>query len=398
MRNRLQIGKAYIEYYEKDSTSERIIEIGLGLYFRNLLLNNTKDFLEVGAVLPSHMKVEHDVIDLFDPYEKCIREDATNYDYTERNVLAISTIEHIGRDDYKKDGFNQILKPENASTCLEKIIKEANKYLITIPIGYNTYLDNYIANMNTTAIWLARDEKNNWFEYPAGHAVKLSYGKPFDFANGLIILTNIDEFFSKSKLNIEELIAHKPETGRNNSFKVALTALYNNYGFHPVNIVETGTIRNLAESARMSDGWGTVNWQYWAGETGSKVWTCDIDPEAIENCKTITKNDKHITYVVDDSVNFLQNFKEQIHLLYLDSFDTGTPEQIIGACNHQLKEVQAAMDKLGPSALILLDDIHGNFPDFRGGKGELSIKYLTNNGWKIINYDREAKQVLLERM
>jgi hypothetical protein len=84
--------------------------------------------------------------------------------------------------------------------------------------------------------------------------------------------------------------------------------------------------------------------------------------------------------------------------LYLDSFDTGTPEQIIGACNHQLKEAQAAINKLGPKSLILLDDIHGSFPDFRGGKGELSIKYLTNNGWKITNYDGEAKQVLLERI
>lgn len=390
-----KIGNVDIQYYDKDRTSERRIEVAFGLDFVKRFPAET--ILEVGAVLQAHESINHEVVDLFDPYEKSIRQDAVTYDYTGKNVLAISTLEHIGRDDYKKDGFSQELIPENASKCLEKIIKEANKYLITIPVGYNTYIDNYIANMDTPALWLVRDADNDWFEHPDGNVLEKKYNSPYNFANGLIVLTNIDEFFSNSKLNFFDTYLKKPTTGRDDSFKVALVSIYERYGFSPINIVETGTIRNANESARMSDGWGTINWKYWASETNSKVWTCDIDPNAIEICKTITENDKNITYVVDDSVNFLSNFKETIHFLYLDSFDTGTPEQIVGACNHQLKEVKAAIDKLDKKALILLDDVHGIFPDFKGGKAELSLKYLLENGWDISNYAVKDNQVLLER-
>ena len=54
-----------------------------------------------------------------------------------------------------------------------------------------------------------------------------------------------------------------------------------------------------------------------------------------------------------DSLVFLQEFKDPIDLLYLDSLDGHDP---IAASNHQLEEAKASINKLHRNSLILLDD------------------------------------------
>ena len=82
-----------------------------------------------------------------------------------------------------------------------------------------------------------------------------------------------------------------------------------------------------------------------------------------------------ITYVVDDSVHFLENLNEQIDFLYLDSLDSESPL----AHHHQLKEIKAAYSKLHQSSVVLLDDL--------GSKTNLSIEFLKNNNWCQIKID-----------
>ena len=85
-----------------------------------------------------------------------------------------------------------------------------------------------------------------------------------------------------------------------------------------------------------------------------------------------------------DSLIFLNEFREKIDLLYLDSLDGHDP---ISASKHQLKEAEIAISKLHEKSLILLDD--------KGSKTNHSIKFLLTNGYKIIfetNY-----QVLLSK-
>ena len=78
---------------------------------------------------------------------------------------------------------------------------------------------------------------------------------------------------------------------------------------------------------------------------------------------------------------FLNSFEKKIDFLYLDSLDG----QYEGASKHQLKEIQIAKNKLNRNSLVLLDD--------KGSKTNLSIDFMLNNNFKIINETKE--QVLL---
>lgn len=147
------------------------------------------------------------------------------------------------------------------------------------------------------------------------------------------------------------------------------------------NFIETGTTRKTIYTHpkvedRAADGSSTLLFADYASIYGGKVWTCDINPQNIENCKIATQEYSHlINYIVDDSVNFLKNLDARIDFLYLDSLDSESSL----AHEHQLKEIQAAYGKLHQNSVILLDDL--------GGKTNLSIKFLRENNWCQIKLD-----------
>lgn len=167
---------------------------------------------------------------------------------------------------------------------------------------------------------------------------------------------------------------------RFHSFKAALNLFLQQPGRI---IVETGT-------TRLKDDWGGGMSTLLFGDVANKydrhVWTVDIDANCINTCKEITQEyAAHITYVVNDSVAFLQGFNQQINLLYLDSMDCpeyDAPESanLLASQNHQLREIKAAWDKLAPGAIVLLDD--NWFAN--GGKARLTKEFLREKGWKCI--------------
>lgn len=176
-----------------------------------------------------------------------------------------------------------------------------------------------------------------------------------------------DKYYEKSAL-------------RGNTWKKALE-LAEQRAF--VNFVETGTIR-------MRDDWGAGMSTYILGDYakshGSRLWTCDINPESISLCKEITKDfSDSITYVVNDSIAFLQTFPETINFLYLDSMDCPVDDPLESPIlqrsqNHQREEFMAAEEKLSPDAVVLLDDCR--FAN--GGKCGLTKPYLKSKGWTCL--------------
>lgn len=172
----------------------------------------------------------------------------------------------------------------------------------------------------------------------------------------------------------------KPITGRNNSFTKILQILEETYK-RPINIVETGCIRNISDESKFGDGWSTLNWEYYAKKTGSKVFVVDINEYHLIQSKKIVPPSEFVEYTHDDSINYLNNFNDRIDLLFLDSFDYCGDEANILAChNHSLGEVKAAWNKLNDKCFILIDDVFNNE---WVGKGKLSIPYLLDNGFKI---------------
>lgn len=144
--------------------------------------------IEVGCVTPYYNESSHEVIDLTDDHPKSKKIDATQYDFKNKNVLSISTIEHVGLGDYGNEK-----KENNAAISLcERIMAESKKYFITWPLGYNKNLDEWALQRND-GIFLSRQEGNKylWQQKTLSDLTEDNkvYGT-FHCANSIIILTN----------------------------------------------------------------------------------------------------------------------------------------------------------------------------------------------------------------
>ena len=151
-------------------------------------------------------------------------------------------------------------------------------------------------------------------------------------------------------------------------------------------IVETGVARGKIKffffrKINWKDGMSTLMFSEYSSLFDGQLHTCDIDKSNIKAAKNFCKKySNFVTFYIDNSLNFLKNFKKEIDLLYLDSLDGN----ILGAEQHQLKEVQLAENKLHQNSLILLDD--------KLSKSKLSIKYLLSKNFKIL---KETEQQIL---
>ena len=120
--------------------TEREIEIAIALRW---LKRNPKDVVEVGAVMPYYQDVKHEVIDPYDP-KATIRDFMENQDLMLMNVLCISTIEHIGTTDYATNERQNIVDKNAAINALKQILDDGENCLVSIPIGYNRFLDSWL--------------------------------------------------------------------------------------------------------------------------------------------------------------------------------------------------------------------------------------------------------------
>ena len=137
----------YLDHsYNQTLKNERCIEVPLGVRWVESL-TNTSNLIEVGAVLPYYQSTDHKVVDLYDE-KATLNADVMDVDYTGMNVLSISTIEHIGTNDYT-EGWGGVtdrtVVDENAAIlALNKILDECESCFITIPLGYNAPLDKWL--------------------------------------------------------------------------------------------------------------------------------------------------------------------------------------------------------------------------------------------------------------
>jgi len=160
------------------------------------------------------------------------------------------------------------------------------------------------------------------------------------------------------------------------TLKIALNLFLQNKG---KTIVETGTQRVINDPG----GCSTLLFGAFCKRYNKKLITVDNNPEHMKTAKEATKEyAQWIVYVLEDSVKFLEQFNRTIDLLYLDSLDCPLPPaDAIEAQKHNLRELQAAYDKLPKGAILLIDD--NNFEN--GGKTRLSKRYLKDTGeWQCI--------------
>ena len=176
--------------------NERVVELRIAInWYERLIEQGKKDsILEVGNVLQFYGHVEHKCIDLYAEYPdisaggEVENVDAREVDYTGKNVMSVSTIEHIdlaGEYEVKEgDGSGAI-------TVLDKIVNESDSYFITWGPNANKKLDDYVkanlANYDWHG-WVRTGEED--FDYTAQdmEVWEKLVDDPYKFCNGIILL------------------------------------------------------------------------------------------------------------------------------------------------------------------------------------------------------------------
>lgn len=176
--------------------NERIVELKLAMDWYEKVFNagRADNILEIGNVLGFYGFSDHECIDKFaalpdiSPAGTVDNVDALEYDYTGRDVICVSTIEHMGMTDYDNPTPNE---GQDAITALDKIHNEASTYFITFGAKYNTLLDEYVKNNLDRYDWhgwvrTGRDK----FDYTAQDMAVWDKGvdDPFPFSNSIILL------------------------------------------------------------------------------------------------------------------------------------------------------------------------------------------------------------------
>ena len=142
-------------------------------------------------------------------------------------------------------------------------------------------------------------------------------------------------------------------------------------------IVETGTIRTHGDAGLIGDGHSTLKFADYCSKFGGKLYSLDIDPEAIALSSWMVSRkypNVAVNVIESDSVAFLKSFEEPIDVLYLDSANDA---------NLILNEAKAALCNLHSESIVLIDDCFSaeRKETHKIEKGDLVIPFLEENGW-----------------
>lgn len=209
--NTFQINEVKIRYarewFNEAYQNERSVEVALGRWFLDRFkwqvgegagsLTFGHPVLEVGCVMPYYGRDTHNVVDLADEHPKSRKANALDLDYTGRNVLCLSTIEHMHCKEYSNGS------DEDGVTCLKRIVSQAANYLITFPTQYNEALTAYMSTHPEVSRLILR--RVNWKNEYVKHADSNDFSIPFGHSdrpipegwwnnsNGVVMVTNLRE-------------------------------------------------------------------------------------------------------------------------------------------------------------------------------------------------------------
>lgn len=146
--------------YTETRMTERSVELAIAKRF----IDDNDSLVEIGAVTPYYFHEDkiQEIVDPTDVHYRVSKKSLFDCNLTGKNVLSISTVEHIGTSDF---GMHE---KQTSIDAVNKIRDEAEHYLITVPFGYNRILDNWVMdNLHDPQVKiLVRDIGNEWIETP----------------------------------------------------------------------------------------------------------------------------------------------------------------------------------------------------------------------------------------
>jgi hypothetical protein len=166
--------------------NERTVEIAIASEF---LRDKTGEILEVGNVLSNYCSFSHDVVDKYELTPGVINEDIVSFSPGKKYdvIVTLSTLEHVGWDETPREP-EKILQ---AIARLKELLKDGGDLLVTIPLGYNSYVDNLVRAGKTGFMetrYLKRITANNqWREAQLAEVATAQYNSPFPCANAIMV-------------------------------------------------------------------------------------------------------------------------------------------------------------------------------------------------------------------
>ncbi len=177
----------FLHAYNRTWTNERAVEIQ---HFLSSI--DASRILEVGNVLSHYFDLDHTVVDMNEHcrFRAVIGSDITTFNSDRRfdRIISISTIEHVGWDENPRSESKAL----DAFSKLRTLLEPNGKALVTIPVGYNAFLDQCIRDASIDGAefkFLKRISANNqWLETDAKEALGCRYGHPFRSANAMVFI------------------------------------------------------------------------------------------------------------------------------------------------------------------------------------------------------------------
>ena len=160
-------GKTYYYFCHKYNTTwrnERAIEVPIIWDIVREYSRNGKRVLEVGNVLSHYFPIFHDVVDKYEVAKGVINQDVVDFKPAQRYdlIVSISTLEHVGQDEELKEHGKVLKAFENLKQCLNP----RGKIIVTLPLGYNPYLDELLrkGKIKFTEQYYLKKNRSKWKE------------------------------------------------------------------------------------------------------------------------------------------------------------------------------------------------------------------------------------------
>lgn len=170
--------------------NERTVEIPIVCHF---LKSRKGKMLEVGNVLSHYFENNYDIVDKYEKGEGVINKDIidvnlpTNYD----TIISISTVEHVGwNENSKAKRLNDGEKIPLAMEVMKKKLLPGGMIIITVPLGFNPYLDELVRNKKlgfSQEFFLKRISSDTWVETNWQEVKNSRYNSPYPAANAILV-------------------------------------------------------------------------------------------------------------------------------------------------------------------------------------------------------------------
>lgn len=181
-----QIPYAY-HLYSQTWRNERCLEVAIAKHVLKNIENGR--ILEVGNVLSHFGLTGHEVIDKYERVAGVRNIDIFSLGELKQYdaAVSISTLEHVRFDEPEKD-------PRGAAHALERLraaVRPGGTLLVTVPIGYNSGLDEDIRAGRFTfadqTYYKRVSASGDWHVVSAAEALDCRYGSPYEAANAVLV-------------------------------------------------------------------------------------------------------------------------------------------------------------------------------------------------------------------